>query len=643
MTARAASESDLVVEGEGAELESLRREVRQLRALIEHGRDLLILLDAEARIIYASPSMVRVMGYTPREVVGEIGLRFVVPEEVERVAAMIAEVIASPGTSRLYNLRLQHKSGAPLDVEAIGTSRLQDPAIGAIVVTISDLTDQKRREAALQTSERRLQLLASRAHDIIARHRLKPRPQLEYISPAVERITGYPVAAFHEDPELHMQLLHPEDRVRYQRLMQGPPESLSEPITLRWTHRDGHTIWIEQRLVPELDANGQLVATESISRDVSSQIRLEQELRRAQKLEAVGRLAAGVAHDFNNLLGVTLLCAERLEASLKGDSRYVQWVSMILDSTRKGSELTQRLLAFARTEATREASADVPRVVRELQPMIARVLPEDIRLNVVLADGPLSVGVGRGELDQTLMNLVVNARDAMPRGGRLHIEVLLDTLSDAPQRVVLCVRDSGVGLSEEQQHRIFEPFFTTKNEGSGLGLAVVYGIVQRSGGRIQVESSPGIGSTFTLSWPRLDAPLKSDSPGAVPVAGGSETVLLVEDSDPLRRLASEMLGARGYTVLEAATAAEAERIADTQAVDLLLADVVLPDASGPELAVKLAARDPDLRVLYTSGHAADEVARRGTSKRSVALLPKPYSEEELVRSVQTALAEPRGD
>ncbi len=501
---------------------------------------------------------------------------------------------------------------------------------------------------------RSFRTLADRAQDIIARYEVLPEPRMVYISPAAERITGYPLADFYDDPHLHLKLVHPDDRDRLALLIQRTPDELSIPITMRWVHKDGHTIWIEQRIVPEVDDSGRVAATDSISRDVSDQVRLEHDLRRAQKLEAVGRLAGGIAHDFNNLLGVTLLCAERLRHAVDGDEKLSQWVRMILESAHRGADLTQQLLDFARREARVDGHCELNQVVRKLQPMLARLLPEDVHLRVRAAAEESRIGLDQGQLEQILVNLVVNARDAMPRGGVLTIGTGSAPAASAaarrggpaddgaPRGVELHVSDTGVGIPEDLRDRIFEPFFTTKEatEGSGMGLSVVYGIVKQSSGQIEVRSAESGGTVFTLRWPLVSAAQAEEAPpAAAPAPGGTETLLLVEDDPLLRRLEAEMLRSLGYSVLEAGTVEEAERlfVEEPGPVPLLLTDVVLPDGSGVTLAERLHERSVALQVVYTTGHTDAEMTRHGLPEGQLMLVTKPFTEGELALVVRAAL------
>jgi len=380
---------------------------------------------------------------------------------------------------------------------------------------------------------------------------------------------------------------------------------------------------------------------------------LEDQLRQAQKMEAVGQLAGGIAHDFNNLLTAILGSTQLLlHATPPGDGRRED-IEEIKNAGLRAAELTRQLLAFSRRQVLAPKVLDMNAVVSQMDKMLRRLIGEDVELVTQLARDLGPVSADPGQLEQVLLNLAVNARDAMPRGGRLTIEtanvVLTEEYSERHHRlppgqyVLLAVSDTGVGMDEATQKHLFEPFFTTKEvgKGTGLGLATVYGIVKQSGGYIWVYSEPGHGTTVKVYLPRV--------PGAaepLPVAAatpelrrGSEIVLLVEDAAPVRSLARKSLESYGYTVLEAADGPAALDLAarHPRGIDILVTDVVMPGMSGRELAERLAPARPAMRVLYTSGYTDDAMVRQGVLRAGVAFLQKPFVPETLARKVREVL------
>jgi signal transduction histidine kinase len=375
---------------------------------------------------------------------------------------------------------------------------------------------------------------------------------------------------------------------------------------------------------------------------------LESKLRQTQKMEAVGQLAGGVAHDFNNLLGVVLGYADMLLSEPKLEPVMSERLEEIRRAAEKATGLTRQLLAFGRQQVLKPVVLDLNRVVAENQTLLARLLPEDIELQFHPAPGQVKVRADRIQIEQVLLNLCVNARDAMPDGGTLTIKTGSANLtcSDAPVRpgqyTMIEVTDTGVGMDEKTQARVFDPFFTTKerDKGTGLGLATVYGIVDQSGGCIYVDSKPARGTTFRIYLPEVDAPEYVSVREATPeTLAGTETILVVEDSPALRELFRHSLKASGYTVLEAGTGDEALQIVDTHAgpIHILVTDVIMPGMGGRELATRFKEKRPLSRVLYVSGYPDETIARRGVIDSGVTLLLKPFGPVEFIRKVREEL------
>jgi two-component system cell cycle sensor histidine kinase/response regulator CckA len=382
---------------------------------------------------------------------------------------------------------------------------------------------------------------------------------------------------------------------------------------------------------------------------------LAEELRQVQKMEAVGRLAGGIAHDFNNLLTVIIGRSELVLAHLPSGDERRQDLELIQTTAHRAAALTEQLLAFSRRQLLQPMVIDLHMVIGNVVPMLRRLISEDIAIHTV-AGATGRVKVDPGQIEQVLVNLAVNARDAMPQGGRLVISTANAVLDeDAVGRIggilpgpylILSVADTGLGMDDETRPRVFEPFFTTKpqGKGTGLGLSMVYGIVQQHGGTIRVESAPGQGATFTLYLPRVDDPVSEvESSVASDAAGrGSETILVVEDETPVRALVAEMLQASGYTVLMAADPAAALELSDRHPgpIHLLLTDVVMPEMSGPELRQRLKSLRPRTRVLYMSGYTDEALGRHGVLEPGTFLLQKPFSIGALGQKVREVLDVP---
>jgi PAS domain S-box-containing protein len=389
-------------------------------------------------------------------------------------------------------------------------------------------------------------------------------------------------------------------------------------------------------------------------RDITERKRLEEQLRQAQKMEAIGRLAGGIAHDFNNVLTAIFGYADLLREDLPAGSTARQDLEEVRKAAQRAAALTRQLLAFSRQQVLQPVVLSLNDLVEEIDKMLERLLGEDIELRLALAPNAGNVRADPGQLQQVLVNLVVNSRDAMPTGGKLIIETanaeLTEQYAEQHQPVIpghyvmLAVSDTGTGMTAETKAKIFEPFFTTKEKsrGTGLGLSTVYGIVKQSGGYVWAYSEPGRGTTFKIYLPHVDAPADELAPPReAGTIRGNETILLAEDDETLRPLAKSLLEKLGYTVLEAENAVQALAVAGRHAgpIHLLVADVVMPGASGRELARQLAQSRPDTRVLYVSGYTDDAVVHHGMLDPGLAFLQKPFTPDGLARKVRELLDE----
>ncbi|HEY2384132.1 MAG TPA: response regulator [Terriglobia bacterium] len=380
---------------------------------------------------------------------------------------------------------------------------------------------------------------------------------------------------------------------------------------------------------------------------------LEEELRQAQKMEAIGRLAGGIAHDFNNLLTVILGRSELLIDLLADQTLPLRHAGEIHAASEQAASLTRQLLAFSRKQTIQHEVVDLNAIIRKLHPMLERLIPENIQLTSVLTSRHEYIKVNPTQIEQVLLNLVVNARDAMPAGGMLTIQtsaVVLPDLTKVHQLdakpgnyMVLTVTDTGTGMDAEVLDHLFEPFYTTKQpgKGTGLGLPTVYGIVKQSGGSIIVQSQPHIGTTFSIYLPRTDKAPKSSHARRPAMENRGETVFVVEDNETVRELTNEILELKGYRVLSAGGPGEAVTISNEfqGPIDLLLTDVVMPEGSGPALAERLTKLRPDMKVLYMSGYTAEMISQQGILEGSVALVMKPFTTRELMNKVHEVLGD----
>jgi two-component system cell cycle sensor histidine kinase/response regulator CckA len=472
------------------------------------------------------------------------------------------------------------------------------------------------------------------------------------------RICGLDPQAFEPSPEAIMELIHPEDREVVTAAAQAALAE-HEPFGLgfRIVRPDGEVRLLRLTGQPTLDTAGKSVKFVGTVQDITERVRAEREkellearVRQSERLESVGQLAGGVAHDFNNLLAVILNYAAFAAEELEEGSAIREDVEEIRRAAERAAALTHQLLVFSRREVVKPTVLDLNELVADMEKLLRRTLGEQVELVTSFEPELSSVKADRGQLEQVLVNLAVNARDAMPEGGTLTLEtsnVELDaeygrTHDIAPGGYVrLVVSDTGSGISREVAARVFEPFFTTKpkGEGTGLGLATVYGIVKQAGGHIELYSEPGHGTSFKVYLPAVgEAPLETRSVEEE-LDGGSGTILLVEDEEAVRKLTSRILSKHGYSVLEAGGPEEGLRVWQErgQDVDLLVTDVVMPGMSGSALAGRMQEGQPGLKVVYVSGYTDDFVARQGVLEEGVVLVEKPFTAEALLRKVREAL------
>src|SRR5437773_1188222 len=545
-------------------------------ALVEHSSDAVALLDETGAITYVSQAATRLLGYGVPELTGTNALGFLHPDDLALTERLCRQLLDQPGTPIRTELRARHKDGSYHLVEAVAVNRLDDPAVGAGVANWRDITERLRAEQALRNSEQSYRSLVDGVRDVI--FALSPGGEVTSLNPAFEEMTGFPPAEWVGRP--FEAFVHPDDVPLaldlFGRVLQGEPRPT---IQFRILTRAGTYRVAEFSATAQL-RDGRLTGILGIGRDVTERLGLEQQLRQPKVV-------------------------------------------------------------------------DLNALVLDMDKLLRRLIGEDVELATVLDPTLGRVTADPGQLEQVIVNLAVNARDAMPQGGKLTLETrnidldssytLEHSLVKPGPYVQLTVSDSGIGMDEETQAHAFEPFFTTKprGQGTGLGLAMVYGTVKQSGGFIWVYSEPGRGATFKIYLPRVDAPVESAAPPA-PVERpprGSETVLLAEDEPAVRAIARQAPERQGYTVLAAPSGADALALAAQHGatIHLLLTDVVMPGMSGRDLADRLTAQRPGIRVLYISGYTDNAIVRHGMLEPGLAYLQKPFRPDALVRKVREVL------
>jgi PAS domain S-box-containing protein len=569
------------------------------------------------------------------------------PADIPQLLASVASVKAGSQPERT-RWRHRRKNGTIVPVDVLSSPIIFSGRRAELVIAI-DVTDQIAAQQAREASERRYRDIFENAIDVIFTADLDLR--VTGANAAAEALTGYP-----RDQMIGRSvftLIPREDRERVnatlQRLLEDGRVVLFEVAAVT-ASGERRALEVSASIVRE---GVRAVGIQGIARDLTDRRRLEAQLRQSQKMEGIGQLAGGLAHDFSNHLTVILGCARALEARLPQRDPLREEASEIADAARRAAGITRQLLAFGRRQSSSPTVLDLGVLVRDLESMLRRLIGEDIDLVVRLDPALGRIKAERNQIEQVALNLAVNARDAMPKGGRLTIEVRNVDFDSEPADdpggpksgafVRLTVADTGIGMDLTTQRRIFEPFFTTKEHGSGLGLSTVYGIVRQNSGRIGVSSERGQGTVFRLYFPRLaegepDASLDSARGGSTTLTG-RENVLVVEDDNGVREFVRSALGRAGYTVSCAATPAEALEIVKPggHRIDLLLVDLVLPGSTGAELATVVAGLAPGVKVLFTSGYDQDAIERRGVPGFDAPLLPKPFTVDALLEAVRDRL------
>jgi PAS domain S-box-containing protein len=552
---------------------------------------------------------------------------------------------------RPMEYRIRHKDGSWRTLESTA-SVIRDTKgePEKLVIVNRDVTERKRAAEALRLSEESFRSVIADAPYGIFRANLSGKFLM--VNAALEKMLGYESQEELLEANLATSIYrYPVEHQKINGLFLR--DKHLKDVEVEWKRKDGAFITVRCSGWPVNDESSTYI--EVFAEDVTERRVLERKLRMAQKMEAVGRLSGGIAHDFNNLLGVILGYIQVMKRNLvPGNSSY-EYAEEIEKASQRAVSLTRQLLAFSRQQVLEPAILNLNTLVSDMEKMLPRLIGEDIQLILLLDPAIGQVKADPGQIEQVVMNLTVNARDAMPDGGKMTIQTANAELDAAFQRehqgsipgqyVMLAVTDTGTGMDPETQAQIFEPFFTTKDrdKGTGLGLATVYGVVKQSSGYITVDSEKGKGASFKIYLPRIEQSVTTHSEvNHTPLTvRGSETILLVEDAEPLRKLAYMFLRDNGYQVLTAADGSEAQQAAVQNAgpIHLLLTDVVMPGINGRVLAEQLAPRHPAMKVLYMSGYTDSFIAGHGVLEAGIHLLHKPFTEEALMRKVRELLDE----
>ena len=610
--------------------EEVIRDNRRLAKQVDRIPLATIAFDSDARVVTWNASAEQLFGWSADEVIGNPNP--IVPAG-ER--AHSDELLARIHRGERLNgieVKRQARDGSVLELcmYSAPVSKTR------VVVLYDDIRERKQAERERDRAEKQYRDLIESMPLVTYIDHTDDHATNVYTSPQVIEMLGWPLADWDADPHLFEKIIHPDDAERVVAEIIHANETREQfDSEYRLRHREGSYVWVRDRSA--IVEDGDEAFARGFLMDITQQKKLEEQLRQAQKMDALGQFAGGIAHDFNNLLTGIGGYAELAASAAEHGTVVSRCLDGIKSAADEAASLTSRLLAFSRRNVPERRLLDLNAIVREAAALLERLVRADVRVTLTLADALPAVAADLAQLKQVVLNLALNARDAMPDGGTLTIETAV-----SGESVVLRVRDNGIGMDAATRSRALEPFFTTKpeGEGTGLGLSLVYGVVDGLGGRLSIDSAIGLGTIIEIALPAADAlPDELEANGEEPLPmSDAERVLVVEDRDVVRDLTRDVLEASGFSVVAVPGGREAlEAAASNEPFDLLLTDVVMPEMSGPEVAMKLRARHPELPVLYMSGYTDDVLNAHELSQDGTAFLRKPFGNAELITAARTLL------
>ena len=640
-------------------------ETRLSPNLLEAIPDAVAAVNQQGVIIQVNAQTEALFAYTRDELIGQ-KIEMLVPDRQRGQHHLHREHFhQQPKIRRMgsgLDLLGRRRDGSEFSVE-ISLSPVTTNGETMVLSVIRDISDRKRVEEELRRaneeldrrksrelrdSQNRLALIVDSSQDAIIAKNLDGI--VTHWNKAAEHMYGYSAQEMIGRP---ISVLAPKERVDeipaiLEKIRRGERVEYFESVRVT---KDKRHLNVSISVSPVHDAEGKVVGASTIARNITTQKKIEDQLRQSQKMEAVGRLAGGLAHDFNNLLGIVTACSELVRSRV--DANSVEYIDNIREATKRGASLTRQLLAFSRRQPVQTQLLDLNERLRQVSRLLHPLMGDDVEIVLLPRSANAIIEADPGQLDQIVINLAVNARDAMPHGGKLILETAVFDFDELFARehsaiivgryAMLAVSDDGIGMDEATRSRIFEPFFTTKEigKGSGLGLATVYGIIKQSGGHVWVYSEPGHGTTFKIYLPSAEHKLGTE-PAAqaeqLPPRREGVNILLVEDDVIMRRLTRKMLEEHGYRVLEAEDGKSALDViaSDHASIDLILTDVVMKGLTGPELGLRLLESHPAMKVVYMSGYTGELVARQGL-EGGIRLLEKPFTRADLLKTLDAAL------
>ncbi|QVL33851.1 PAS domain S-box protein [Telmatocola sphagniphila] len=634
-----------------AENRSARRQAEeqalQLAAVVSSSVDAILTVDSNGHILSWNNSAEKMFGYSSAEMIGNSSYLLAPPELIPEIRLRSESIFRGDEIPPFESVRIR-KNGVSFPVSVTSFAVRIHDRIVAECRFFRDITERIQSQEALRLRDRAIQ--AATQGLLISDVTLPDNPVV-FASPAFSKITGYSVDEVlgRNCRFLQGNETDPAAVARVRNAVLSSIDCKEELINYR---KDGSSFWIELSISPIRDAQGKTTHFVGVQSDITARKKLEQQLNQSQKMEAIGQLAGGVAHDFNNLLTIIIGYSDMLLSKMPENDPSRELLKEIHAAGERSAGLTSQLLAFSRQQVLSPKVLIINEVVINLEKMLKRLIGEDVELSKNLQVGLWAIRIDKGQFEQVLMNLVVNARDAMPSGGSLvirtqNVELNQEQLVDYAEAsegefVKLSVSDSGTGMSDEIKRKIFEPFFTTKapGKGTGLGLATVYGIVKQSGSFLNVISEIGKGTTFEIFFPRVDENISSiSSKSPSKLVPGKETILIVEDEDSVRALTKRILMNYGYSVVEAANSPQVDQILARKqfSIDLLITDIVMPGMGGRAIFERVIKVFPNLPVIYVSGYNDDAVIRHGVQREEVDFLQKPFTPSTLGSKVREVL------
>jgi PAS domain S-box-containing protein len=589
-----------------------------------------IAFDSDAKVVTWNARAEQLFGWSADEVIGKPNP--IVPAgEREHSDELLARIHKGERLNGI-EVKRQARDGSVLELCMYSAPVSKTRAL----VLYDDISERKQAERQRDLAESRYRNLIESIPVVTYIDHVDEHATNIYTSPQVVELLGWPLAEWEADPHFFEAVLHPDDAERVmEEVVRANGAHGTFDAEYRLRHREGHYVWVHDQSA--IVADGDDALARGFLLDITEKKKLEEQLRQAQKMDALGQFAGGIAHDFNNLLTGIGGYAELAASATERGTVVSRCLDGIKTAADEAASLTSRLLAFSRRNVPERRLLDLNAIVREAASLLERLVRADVRVTLTLADSLPAVAADLAQLKQVVLNLALNARDAMPDGGTLTIETVV-----SGENVVLRVRDNGIGMDSATRSRALEPFFTTKpeGEGTGLGLSLVYGVVDGLGGRLSIDSAIGLGTIIEIALPAAAAlPDELEAKGGEPLPmSDAERVLVVEDRDVVRDLTRDVLEASGFSVVAVPGGREAlEAAASNEPFDLLLTDVVMPEMSGPEVAMKLRARHPELPVLYMSGYTDDVLNAHELSQDATAFLRKPFGNAELVTAARTLL------